>query len=437
MFIFRNFAFNGESNLIKRAPVSNFGFDGNSGGTGDNGNEGGDDDGTGDGDGNQGGNGDQGGTGDGDGGDGNGNGNGNGDGDGGSQGEEIELKEGMTIEVDDAEYTVDAEGNIIDKEGNVFKTKDEAQDWVKSLNVDNSGNEPSYNLESIKNLIDVDILDENGKVVEFEDTPEGIKSYVEAAIESTKNEQAEIAINSLIAKYPFIPDMINYYVVNNGNLEGYNAQRDLSNIEIDEKNKAQQEEILRMGLKEQGFKGDIDNYLRYLESTGTLFTEAKTMLESLIESDETAANARAEEAQRIEAENAQKEVEKWTAIKQVIDARKLGEYEIPKTFEVVRDGKKVTANAADFFNYIYQVDDKGYSRYDYDLMNVSAEDRLNDELLRAYLTFTGGNYNALVKMAANKDNVNKLRLTSQKRNKPNVRITTPKKQPGANPDFGY
>lgn len=437
MFIFRNFAFNGESNLIKRAPVSNFGFDGGSGGTGGNGNEGGDGDGDGDGSGNQGGNGDQGGDGDGDGGNGNGDGDGDGDGDGGNQGDDIELKEGMTIEVDDAEYTVDAEGNILDKEGNIFKSKDEALDWIKSMNIDNSDNEPSYNLESIKNLIDVDIIDENGKSVEFEDTPEGIKSYVDAAIASAKNEQAEIAINSLVAKYPFIPDMINYFTVNNGSLEGYNAQRDLSNIEIDEKNKAQQEEILRMGLKEQGFKGDIDNYLRYLESTGTLFTEAKTMLESLIESDEKAANERAEEAKRIEAENNQKELEKWTTIKQVVEARKLGGYEIPQTFEVVRDGKKVSANVADFFNYIYQVDDKGYSRYDYDLMNVSTEDKLQDELLRAYLTFTGGDYSALVKMAENKNNVNRLRLTSQKRNKPNVRITQPAKKDGVMPNFGY
>ena len=67
------------------------------------------------------------------------------------------------------------------------------------------------------------------------------------------------------------------------------------------------------------------------------------------------------------------------------------------------------------------------------------ESRRDDEILRAYLKFVGGNYSNLVEMAINKEKVNKLKLRAKERNASTIRINKPKTTTakGADIDLGY
>ena len=51
---------------------------------------------------------------------------------------------------------------------------------------------------------------------------------------------------------------------------------------------------------------------------------------------------------------------------------------------------------------------------------------IEDDLLRAYLRFTGGDYSSLVGMAINKEKVNKLRIAADKASKRTLVINSKK-----------
>lgn len=354
-------------------------------------------------------------------------------------GEENKLEAGTQIEVDDKIYTVDANGNLLNADGSIFKEAKDVAEWMKSFEkVDETGNKDEISISTIQDALGIDITDDDDKPIEYPNTPEGIKDYVNAVIETSKQEVAEATINSLVTKYPFIQDVINYYITNNNSLEGYNQSVDRSNIEIDENNVEQQKAIIKTAWKEQNRKGDVDAYIKYLESTGILLTTAQEELDGLKELDEQRRTKLAEEAQQKEQENLQEQVAYWNSVKEVIDSRKIGRYTIPDSIIIERDGKKLSVTPNDFFNYLYQVDAKGFSRYQYDLAKETPESKRDDAILRAYLKFVGGDYSNLVDMAINEKEVQKLRLKAKENHKSQMRVTKPAahKQKGGKMDFG-
>lgn len=353
--------------------------------------------------------------------------------------QETKLEAGTQIEVDDTTYTVDKNGNLIDVNGAIFKEAKDVAEWMKSFEkVDETGKEDEISISKIQDALGIDITDDNDKPIEYPNTPEGVKQYVEAVIETSKQEVAEATINSLVTKYPFIQDVINYYVANNNSLEGFQQQVDRSNIEIDENNVEQQKAIIKAAWREQNRKGDVDAYIKYLESTGILLTTAQDELDGLKELDEQRRTKLAEEAQQKEQENLQEQVAYWNGVKEVIDSRKIGKYKIPESIIVERDGKKLSVTPNDFFNYLYQIDAKGYSRYQYDLAKETPESKRDDAILRAYLKFVGGDYSNLVDMAINEKEVQKLRLKAKENHKSQMRITKPATttKTGGKMDFG-
>lgn len=349
------------------------------------------------------------------------------------------LEPGTEIEVDGNKYTVDENGNLLNEDGSIFKEAKDVKEWMSSFEkVDETEEKDELSIKSIQDAIGIDIVDDNDKPIEFDNTPEGVKAYLNAVVETSKQEIADATINSLVAKYPFIQDVINYYITNNNSLEGYNQSVDRSNIEIDENNVEQQKVIIRTAWKEQGRKGDVEAYIKYLESTGVLFATAQEELDGLKESDEEKRKELAKAAEEKQKKDLESSIAYWNGIKDVIENRKIGRYTIPESIIIERDGKKLSVTPTDFFNYLYQVDDKGYSRYQYDLAEETPESRRDDAILRAYLKFVGGDYSNLVDMAINEKEVQKLRLKAKENHKSQMRITKPTNTPakGGKIDFG-
>lgn len=350
--------------------------------------------------------------------------------------DDIDIEVGSVITVGDVEYTVDKDKNLVDKEGNIFKKAEEVQDYLKEFDVDEEVNE--INLSAIQQALGIDITDDKGKAVEFEDSLEGIKGYINAVMESARQDNYETAINTLYQRYPIIEDVLNYYVSNGNSLEGFKEERDYSNIVIDDNNEAQQEAIIREAFATRGQKG-VDNWIAYQKSQGTLAATAKEELEAMQAATEQRRTAMAEEAERIEQEQQAALQQYWGGVKQVIDSRHIAGYEIPEHFTRVQNGQKVSVTPRDFFNYLYLVDEDGHSQYEYDLAKQTNDARRDDEILRAYLLYTGGSYANLVNMAINKEQVKNLHLKAKERNTPKVSIRKPKtnKTDYSNENFGY
>lgn len=348
------------------------------------------------------------------------------------------LEEGTTLEIGDTKYTVDKDGNVIDSNGNIFKEASQVSEWMKEFeNVEE--NTSDISIDSIKAAIGIEITDDNDEPIVFDNTVEGIKSYIDSVIETSKQEHYDTAINTLYQKYPIVKDVINYYVANGNSLEGFGQVPDRSGIEIDENNEAQQEQIIRTAWSERKQRGDVNSYINYLKSSGTLLATAKEELDGLKEADaqykrDIEAKAAAEEKEKIET------LERyWNGVHDIIKSRKIAGYQIPESIVITRDGQKLSVTPEDFFNYIYRVDKEGKSAYERDLEAETPDVRRDDEILRAYLKYVGGNYSNLVDMAINEKNVATLKLRAKQHNASAIRVTKPKstKPDGANIDLGY
>ena len=351
----------------------------------------------------------------------------------------ISLTEGQIVEIGEDSYTVDKDGNLVDKDGKIFKEAKDVPEFLKEFDVDDSTDENALNIENIQKALGYELTGDDDKPIEFENSPEGVKAYIDAVVNTAKEEHYETAINTLYQKYPVIKDVLNYYIANGNSLEGFGEIPDRSNITVDDNNEEQQIAIIRTAWKERGQKGDLDGYLAYLKSSGTLLATAREELANIQESDKQYREELEAEAEKQEAERVERLEKYWNGVHDVIKSRTIAGYKIPESIIINRNNQKISVTPEDFFNYIYRVDKNGKSAYEHDLEAETPESRRDDEILRAYLKFVGGNYSNLVDMAINNEKVTKLKLRAKERNSTSVRINRPKatSQKGVNIDLGY
>lgn len=354
---------------------------------------------------------------------------------------EHDLEEGTIIEDGDNKYTVDKDGNLIDDKGNIFKAKNEVAAYLKEFEVEDTSNEDKIDVKLIQELVGVSVTSEDGKPVTFDNTPQGVASYVQSVLDLKRDEFAKAGVNKLFEDYPVVSDFLNYYVANGNSFEGFGELRDRSGIEVDENNVSQQEAIVREAFKEFNRRGNVDKYIQYLKDSNELFNVAKEELEALQKADNDAREANAKEALRVKAEEEKQLVEFWNGVKECIDKRQIAGYRIPETVIIERNGKQISTTPEDFFNYVYQVDDKGLSRYENDLMKLSPAERRDEELLKAWLKYTGKGYDSLIEMAVSDKEAKKLKLTASQRKSTRgaIKITKPDSKNDVLKDerFGY
>lgn len=357
----------------------------------------------------------------------------NGDG----QSDDSSLKEGSVVTVGEDSYTVDANGNLLDKDNNIFKSSNEVAEWLAQFEtVDDDEDADAINLANIQKAIGIDLSDENGNPVEFENSIEGIKSYINGVVEANREENYRTAFNSIQQQYPFIDDVINYWVANNNSLEGYNEIPDRSKIEVIPNNTAQHEAIIRQAWAESKRPGNIEDYLQYLKSSGNLEAVARDELKGLQQLDADYRERIAQQAEEVEAQQQQYIAEYWKSVQDIVQGGKIAGYDIPETISVNRNGRTIAVGRNEFFNYLYQVDGEGKSMYQRDIEATDESTQLQDQLLRAYLMFTGGSYADLVTMADNKNKVKHLKLTAKNSKKPSVRINRNNSNKPKDLDFG-
>lgn len=355
--------------------------------------------------------------------------------------EESTLNEGDSIELDGVTYTVNENGDLVDEKGEVFKAKSEVEAFLKEYTTEETNEVPEINVTDIQKLVGVDVVDEKGKAISFDNTPEGVAEYVNSVLDLKKAEFAQAGINKLIEDYPVLNDFLNYYIANGNSYEGFGEMKDRSGIQIDEANEAQQIAIVREAWKEFGKRGNVDKYISYLKDSGQLLDVAKDDLAALQQADAEVREENAKAALKAQQEYEAQVAAYWKEVKSCVDKREIAGYKIPDVIILDRGGKQVSATPEDFFNYIYQVDEQGMSQYQRELANEAPADRMNDELLKAYLKYTGKSYNSLLEMAVANKEVKKLRLTANKNKsaKATIKITKAAKTNGNldGENFGY
>lgn len=315
----------------------------------------------------------------------------------------VELHEGDNVEIDGATYTINNNGDAVGEDGQVFRTRAELAELIASQ----ATQEPSV-LQTLQSKFGSEFTDENGNPIVFDDSIEGLNSYVETVVKARQEEAQQAALASLFATYPQVEQALNYVKLN-GSLEGFN-EIPTERPALDKNNEEQLASVIREEWKLQNKRGDVNKFIDYCKSAGTLY-------ETAVESDKVVGEINeaklAETKAKVEAaEEAERKAteEYWNKVNETLTKGDLMGYAIPDQIQCNRDGKKVMLSKADFMKYIsVPVDETGNTAYMLDEAKVAPEIAMQDDLLRAYLKFTGGNYSSLVGMAVNKQEVLKLR----------------------------
>ena len=319
---------------------------------------------------------------------------------------EVKLSEGDTINVDGVDYTIDAEGNAIAADGTVFRTATELAELIAQ-----NGSEPSA-LNQLQTRFGSDFKDENGNPIVFDDNEEGIAAYVETVVQSRVKEAQTAAINNLFETYPQVEQVINHLKLN-GTLDDFVEIPDRSQITVSKDNEEQQATFIREEWKLSGKKGDVNKFIDYCKNAGILYdtaVESKEAVDSIYES------RLAEQKAQVEAKEAAAAAEEkayWDNVEKTISKGELLGYSIPEQIQCNKDGKKVMLSRKDFLKYVSTpVDSEGNTAYMLDEAKVDSDARMQDDLLKAFLRFTGGDYASLVGMAVNKQKVLSIRTAA-------------------------
>lgn len=329
-----------------------------------------------------------------------------GQGDGDSSTGEVTLSEGDTVNVDGVDYTIDANGNAVDADGTVFRTAAELAELIAQ-----NSSEPSV-LDQLQTRFGSDFKDEDGNPIVFDNNAEGIAAYVDTVVQSRIVEAQTAALNNLFETYPQVEQVINHLKLN-GTLEDFVEIPDRSNIIVSKDNEEQQASFIREEWKLSGKKGDVNKFIDYCKNAGILYdtaVESKEAVDSIYES------RLAEQKAQVEAKEAAAAAEEkayWDNVEKTISKGELLGYSIPEQIQCNKDGKKVMLSRKDFLKYVSTpVDSEGNTAYMLDEAKVDSNARMQDDLLKAFLKFTGGNYASLVGMAVNKHKVLSVRTAA-------------------------
>lgn len=331
------------------------------------------------------------------------------------------LEVGTELEFDGQHYKVAENGDIVDDKGTVFKVAAQVEEWLKTVQTEEEKNENEndnvFDVKKLQDAIGVEVTDDKGNAVEFENSVDGIKSYVDSVMDIKSKEIAQSAMNRFMEDNPMVQQFLDYVQIN-GSPVGFGQIPDRSGIELNKDNEAQLEAVIRMAASEFGNVSLNDNYIKYLKDSGGLFDEAQTQLKNLIAKDKqyiadmqaNAAKQREDEAKATE--------EFWNKVNGIIDSRTIAGFKIPESFTKEQNGKKLIYTPNDFFDYLTRknVDAENGDKitaYDRDLANMSDDELMQRDLLAAWLMFTGGTYKDLANMQVNENKVKELRLKSK------------------------
>lgn len=338
------------------------------------------------------------------------------------------LEEGTIVEVEDKSYSVDANGNLVDVSGNIFKEAKDVKDFLDQYNTDETDDTDKLDISVIQEALGVDITDEKGNKVEFTNDAEGVKSYVNKVLELKTDEIQNATLNSFYQRNPIVKDFVDYITVNNGDYRGFGNIPDRSGLQVSESDIEQQKAIIRVAFQEFNKRGDVESYIKYLEDSKTLFDVAKEELTAIQENDRAVKEEITRKAQDEREEEIKRANAYWNSVHKTISNKVIAGYKLPDSTIIEKNGQKITVTPNDFFNYINAVNKKtGLTAYQEDCGKMTDEEVLNQELLEAWLRFTGGSYKDLVDMAVKENEAKKLilRAKSAKQTKSTVKVTKP------------
>lgn len=304
---------------------------------------------------------------------------------------------GAQIEIDGVTYTIDKDGNAIDAQNKVVKTKSE----LKQLYDANSPSSvtPNY-IEEVQKVTNLVVV-KGDKPIEYENTVEGFTGYVQdvhqLGVELGKKKDRE----ELFTQFPVLKQVLSHLILNNGDISNFNNTIDYSTIKIND-DEQQWENIYITAKVAQGIsKEEAVDMFKYLKEDKKAKAAAESSLAFLVKTQD-ARNKQAEALLAKQEQDAQlAEEQYWNEVSTIVKSKVLKVkdqvFAIPDVIRVKdKEGRTITKTLDDFVKYmsspiVVTIDGQQYTttRVEYDKYLEEQNRKTDDDVLDAYRRFTG------------------------------------------------
>jgi hypothetical protein len=322
------------------------------------------------------------------------------------------------------QYKLDSNGNALNEDGTVAYTKEQLEDQPDSTAVD---------LNTLIEEVGINVVDEEGSPLTFDNTPEGIASYAKHLAANEYRRGSKETLDRFMQANEDVMDMVRHKRIY-GTLDNYKDSINYSNIILDSNNEEQLLDIIHQSRSAKGdSKEEVERFIKYSKIEGTLAKDAEDALKHLKDmqdKNEKVALAK-QEAERkafeeqeitwfgVDVDNGKlvdKEIE-GSIYDKIVKKGKVASLTIPKTGLVVtqQDGSKRAINRQEIFDYIYkpiqEIDGRLYSKAEID--EINANKNMDVVLIRYLQNALGRDFNQLLKEEIQNieaQNIRKLRV---------------------------
>lgn len=300
-------------------------------------------------------------------------------------------------------------GDHVDEQGNILTPKKD----ILAAVIDDMLNPPAdvNDVSEIVKTVGIELKDEEGNPIEFEDSKEGLVSYISNVIEATKTQTQAEALQVFFTNNPDIYKAF-LHKQTYGSITGFNNTVSYSDVSIDADDKEQQKDIIRAARKA---KGDTDEeislFIEQADNKGQLSKFAEGSLSYLKEKEQADIKLGKEREKQNLLQQQEQERQFINSIASTVKQGKISigneTFKIPENIKVTKDGKVTTVGKDYLIEYVVKPVARNkqtgelYSQYDLDKTNDTHENILFDAIMRL-----GGGVFQLVKELEGQNKVN-------------------------------
>lgn len=347
--------------------------------------------------------------------------------------------EPKAVVIDDVEYTINNEGAAVDKDGKVFKTKEELEALEEEPNPDDEGKGKStaeedkdVSISDIEKLSGIEIVKE-GKKQDYEFSLEGLAKREKDIKELGLAEGSQKAITEFFNSNP---DLYKAYLYKNkkGTLDGFSNEPFYQTVKLDTDN---EEQLFNFIVDAEVKKGSsperAKSIAKFFKAENKLAEEGEQSYKFLVEQEKAEIDNFTNTEKEQQKQTVEKEIKffgtyfdetgkevvvnnEGSIYNKVVDKGSFGNFVIPQEGIKIKDkqGNVQTLNRREVYDYMSKpVTKEGYTQAQIDEMNRMGN---TDAMLYQYmLNLTGNDVSQLIqrKILEEKGKALKKRLTTK------------------------
>ncbi len=308
------------------------------------------------------------------------------------------IEDVEAIVIDDVELTINENGEAIDADGNIVKTREEVESIIaEQSDGDTDLSDVGALMQKVTELTGFELTDANGNPVEFEPTVDGFAKREEYLVNTYGKNIAINALNSIFESKPELKELYEYIELN-GSVEGFSFGEKPLDIKLTEENTDAHRNLIIKGQMMKGNSREVaETIANAFIDDGKSLAAAQAELEFINGRINEQATRRQQAIAVKQQEERQRQLEVFNKVKSIVSSGKLGDVTIPAMIKT-RDanGNVVQRNRDEFLAYYAMPVKDGKTQYEID----ATSRKLEDKLLDAYLLFTGNNNKDLIDSAA-------------------------------------